>query len=321
MPDLLTEANDGSALGETMRNTYRIYQVDAFTHVRFTGNPAGVVPDAAGLDDAQMQAIARELNNSETAFILPPRGPGHDVHVRFFTPTTEVPVCGHATIASHYVRAIEGTHLQGRVHQLTGAGVLAVDVEPTAPADFRIWMHQREPTFGALLTGEKRRVLLTALRLSDDELGEGPIQIVSTGHSKVMVPLRDRGVLNALAPDLGALAALSQTIGCNGFHAFTLANPDSDTLAHARMFAPAIGIAEDPVTGNANGPLGAYLVQHRLVPHVQLHSGLSGWIRQGEAIGRPGRVRVDVSVDPRGMPNHVRIAGDAVIAFRGELCM
>jgi PhzF family phenazine biosynthesis protein len=303
-----------------MEPSYRIYQVDAFTRTRFTGNPAGVVPDAAGLDEAQMQAIARELNNSETAFILPPRGPDHDVHVRFFTPTTEVPVCGHATIASHYVRAIEGAAVQGTVHQLTGAGVLAVDVEPLERGDFRIWMHQREPVFGDILAGEQRGALLAALHLVDDDLGRGPVQIVSTGHSKVMVPLRDRARLDALAPDLAALASLSRAIGCNGYHAFTLADPAPDTLAHARMFAPAIGIAEDPVTGNANGPLGAYLVQHGLVPSALLSSGLSGWIQQGEAMGRPGRVKVEVAVDAVGRrPTAVRIGGDAVVAFRGEM--
>lgn len=303
-----------------MEHSYRIYQVDAFTRTRFTGNPAGVVPDAAGLDEAQMQAIARELNNSETAFIMPPRGPDHDVHVRFFTPTTEVPVCGHATIASHYVRAIEGVAVQGTLRQLTGAGVLAIDVEPVESGDFRIWMHQREPAFGAVLDGEQRRALLSALHLGEDELGPGPIQIVSTGHSKVMVPLRDRTLLDALAPDLPALATLSRAIGCNGYHAFTLADPDPDTLAHARMFAPAIGIAEDPVTGNANGPLGAYLVQHQLLPLAHPRAGLSGWVTQGEAIGRPGRVKVEVAVDPASLqPTAVRIGGDAVVAFRGEM--
>jgi PhzF family phenazine biosynthesis protein len=303
-----------------MPKSHRIYQVDAFTRTRFNGNPAGVVPDAAGLDEAQMQAIARELNNSETAFILPSRGPDHDVHVRFFTPTTEVPVCGHATIASHYVRAIEGTAVSGRVRQLTGAGVLAIDVEPVGPDDFRIWMHQREPSFGTVLAGAQRRALLDALHLAEGDLGPGLLQIVSTGHSKVMVPLRDRARLDALAPDLAALAALSREIGCNGFHAFTLADPDPGTLAHARMFAPAIGIAEDPVTGNANGPLGAYLVQHRLVLPEMRRAGLSCWIRQGEAIGRPGRVRVEVAVDPASLrPTAVRIGGDAVVAFRGEI--
>lgn len=303
-----------------MAHSYRIYQVDAFTRTRFAGNPAGVVPDAEGLDEAQMQAIARELNNSETAFILPPRDAGHDVHVRFFTPTTEVPVCGHATIASHYVRAIEGQAPRGTVHQLTGAGVLAVDIEPVAEGDFRIWMHQRAPHFGDVLGGRERDALLAALQLGDDDLGPGPIQIVSTGHSKVMVPLRSRALLDALEPDPAALTALSRTIGCNGYHVFTLADPEPEMLAHARMFAPAIGIGEDPVTGNANGPLGAYLVQHRLVPRGLFQSGLSCWVRQGEAMGRPGSVKVEVAVDPATLlPAAVRIGGDAVVAFRAEL--
>ena len=298
----------------------RYLHLDVFTSKLFEGNQLAVFPDPGELTTAQMQAIARELNNSETAFILPPRGSDHDVHVRFFTPTTEVPVCGHATIASHYVRAIEGTAVSGRVRQLTGAGVLAIDVEPAEAGDFRIWMHQREPSFGAVLADAQRRTLLAALHMAEGDLGPGPIQIVSTGHSKVMVPLRDRARLDALAPDLAALAALSRTIGCNGYHAFTLADPAPDTLAHARMFAPAIGIAEDPATGNANGPLGAYLVEHRLVPRSLLQPGLSGWIQQGEAMGRPGRVRVEVAVDPISLaPASVRIGGDAVIAFRGEM--
>lgn len=86
---------------------YTVYQVDAFTRERFKGNPAGVVTKAEGLTDAQMQAIARELNNSETAFIFPPDGPDHEVRIRYFTPTMEVPTCGHATISAHYVRAVE----------------------------------------------------------------------------------------------------------------------------------------------------------------------------------------------------------------------
>lgn len=303
-----------------METTYRVYQVDAFTRTRFAGNPAGVVPDADGLSDAQMQAIARELNNSETAFIFRPCADDHDVHVRFFTPTTEVPVCGHATIAAHHVRAIENRATAGSVRQLTGAGVLQVEIEPAESGDFRIWMHQRAPVFGPRLSGADREALITALGIAEADLGSGPIEIVSTGHSKVMIPLRNRSVLDGLAPDLGALASISRIIGCNGYHLFTLAGPDPGILAHARMFAPAIGIAEDPVTGNANGPLGAYLVQHRLLPTDAFRSGLSCWMRQGEAMGRPGLVQVQVAVDPvRLVPSAVRIGGEAVIAFRTEM--
>jgi PhzF family phenazine biosynthesis protein len=102
---------------------YRLYQVDAFTTERFQGNPAGVVPNADGLTAAEMQVIARELNNSETAFIHPPDAPDHDVLVRFFTPTTEVPSCGHATIAAHYVRAVENALPSCTVVQKIGAGI------------------------------------------------------------------------------------------------------------------------------------------------------------------------------------------------------
>jgi PhzF family phenazine biosynthesis protein len=303
-----------------MEKSLRIYQVDAFTRERLKGNPAGVVPQADGLSDAQMQAIARELNNSETAFIFRPRADDHDVLVRFFTPTVEVPVCGHATIAAHYVRAIEGRANVGMTRQLTGAGVLPVEIEATGDNDFRIWMHQRPPSFGPTLSVVERGRLLAALCLDECMLDRGPIQIVSTGHSKVMVPVRDRTVLDHIKPDFAALAALSRDIGCNGYHLFTLTEPDLGVLAHTRMFAPAIGINEDPVTGNANGPLGAYLVQHQLVPVAIGQSGLSCWIRQGERMGRPGRVKVEVAVDPvRLAPTAVRIGGDAVIAFGSEL--
>jgi len=125
---------------------YRLYQVDAFTTEKFAGNPAGVVPNADGLTDHQMQAIARELNNSETAFICEPLGTNHDVRVRFFTPTTEVPSCGHATIAAHYVRAIENALPTCTVIQKIGAGILPVEVI-RKDTTYQIVMTQAEPAF------------------------------------------------------------------------------------------------------------------------------------------------------------------------------
>src|SRR5687768_7858805 len=118
----------GYRVGAAMPRRYDVYQVDAFTAVRFAGNPAGVVPDASGLSEVEMLAIARELNNSETAFILPADRDDHDVRVRFFTPTTEVPICGHATIAAHWIRAHLGV-TEGITRQLTGAGILPVQIE------------------------------------------------------------------------------------------------------------------------------------------------------------------------------------------------
>ena len=298
--------------------TIKIYQVDAFTTERFKGNPAGVVSQADDLSDTQMQAIARELNNPETAFILSPVAADHDVWIRFFTPTTEVPSCGHATIAAHYVRAIEQRLPSCTVVQKIGIGILPVEVI-AEEGDYRIVMTQGTPEFGVPFSGSQCDDIITALGLTPADLDERcPVQIVSTGHSKVLVGIRSRAVLNALTPDLSQLATISGAIGCNGYFVFTLDSASDGVLSHGRMFAPAIGIPEDPVTGNANGPLGAYLVRHGIVPLEGDTFAFKG--RQGEAIGRPGTVEVAVSLDA-GMLTTVRVAGRAVIAFEGRLQM
>jgi PhzF family phenazine biosynthesis protein len=295
---------------------YRLYQVDAFTTEKFQGNPAGVVANADGLTDAQMQTIAREMRNSETAFVLSPSGPDHDVWIRFFTPTTEVPSCGHATIAAHYVRALEKRLPSSEVIQKIGAGILPVHVLHTGD-DYRVIMTQGEIEFGAPFEESTRDDILAALGLSAADLDERcPVEIVSTGHSKVLVGIRDRETLNALRPRLSRLVQISGEINCNGYFVFVPDVEASDVQAHGRMFAPAIGIAEDPVTGNANGPLGAYLIQHQLVP-VQGRT-FSFKARQGDACGRPGIVEVTVEMK-MGEPKLVRVGGRAVIAFRGEL--
>lgn len=296
--------------------TVKVYQIDAFTTEPFRGNPAGVVPNADGLSVAQMQMIARELNNSETAFILSPTADDHEVWIRFFTPATEVPSCGHATIAAHYARAIEHRLPSCTVMQKIGIGILPVEVV-AEEGDYRIVMTQGTPSFETPLAGSPCDEVVTALGLSPADLDERcPIQIVSTGHSKVMIGVRRRATLDRLQPNLMQLAAISKVIGSNGYFVFTLEPVSDEFLTHGRMFAPAIGIAEDPVTGNANGPLGAYLTHHRLVAIAGDRFEFKG--RQGEAIGRPGTVEVSVDLE-RGVPKAVRVAGRAVIVFEGQL--
>ncbi|MDH7785461.1 PhzF family phenazine biosynthesis protein [Ochrobactrum sp. 19YEA23] len=289
--------------------TYRLYQIDAFTRDRFTGNPAGVVPDATGLSDMQMQEIAREMNVSETAFIFPTKTDGSDMTVRFFTPATEVPICGHATISAHWVRAHEGA-ASGIYMQNTGAGILPVEIERKG-GSIRIWMTQRPATFGDPFDEAINNDIRTALGITDFST-IGPVQIVSTGHSKVMVPLTSTATLHGLSPDLAALSRISEQIGCNGFFTFVLADRSEDVLAHGRMFAPAIGIPEDPVTGNACGPLGAYLARHALIA-VEPGKTTEFTVRQGEAMGRPGLVKVEVHRE--GETFGIRIAGEAVPVF------
>lgn len=294
-----------------------LYQVDSFTRTPFTGNPAGVVLDAEGMAERDILAVARELNNSETAFVLPADGDDHDVRVRFFTPTTEVPTCGHATVAAHYARAVEFDLPAGPLVQKTGTGLLQ-RVEVSYEDGVRIAMRQGRPEFGAELTGAQVDRLVRALGVHTRDLTGGPVQIVSTGHSKVLVELENRQVLDALAPDLAALTDLSAAVGSNGFMVFTRDTGRPDLLTWSRMFAPAIGIAEDPVTGNGHGPLGAYLVHHDLVPLSNGALEFTG--RQGVAMGRPGDVRVRVVSDGDSAGGlDVTISGAAVIAFRGEL--
>ncbi len=293
-----------------------VYQVDSFTTRLFEGNPAGVVPCADGLDEKLMQRIAREMNDSETAFIINREGDGYDIEVRFFTPTREVPICGHATIAAHYVYAREKGIARGTIVQKTRAGILPVEIVEEE-GDKRIVMTQAGIEYGAVLEGAQRDTLLSGLNLSAAEIDRDlPIQIVSTGHSKVMVPIRKRSVLDYIRIDPAVLSGLSAEIGCNGFYAFTFDSGEEGILASGRMFAPAIGIDEDPVTGNANGPLGAYLTRYGKIPKER--SGYTFEIKQGEAIGRTGYMKVHVFSDENG-PALVKISGRACIAFRTEM--
>lgn len=212
-----------------------------------------------------MQQIARELNNSETAFVFQEHHADYDVLVRFFTPTMEVPTCGHATIATHYVRAIEH-QLTGTTNilQKTGAGILPVTVVQK-DSDYQVIMTQGPIEINPILPMTIQEEILNAFGLSvSDCRTDCPMQIVSTGNGKVMIGIHDVAKLNQLRPNMTALIAISQKINCTGYYVFTL-TPDQTTLVHGRMFAPAAGINENPVTGNANGPLSAYLVHHQLV--------------------------------------------------------
>ena len=294
----------------------RVYQIDAFTSQRYQGNPAGVVANAEGLDEAVMQSIARELNNSETAFLLPPRDDSHDVHVRFFSPTVEVPVCGHATVAAHYVLALEGGATGWR-RQLTGAGVQRIETLDHN-GEVRIAIEQGAPSFHPPLEPDLVAELAAALGVGEDALDPRcPPQFVSTGHGKLLVGLRERASLLTLAPDPARLVALGARVGTRGYFAFTLDMPEEgDALTLGRMFAPAIGIAEDPVTGNANGPLGGYLVRHGLLDRSDGERRYRA--RQTTAQGRGGWMDVVVRVED-GAPTGVRIEGRAVECFRTML--
>lgn len=300
-----------------MSKKYYLYQVDAFTEQKFQGNPAGVVLNADGLTEPQMQAIAKELNNSETAFVFSSDSPEYDVQVRFFTPAREVPMCGHATVATHFVRALEQNLPAGRILQKIGAGILPVDLLREKDS-LRIAMTQGKFQLGEPFSQEQRQTLCDALRLPPEQLRQGwPVQSASTGFGKIMVPIRDEAVLDSLNPDWDALCCLSETTGFNGFFVFAPAAQPAEHLFCGRMFAPISGVREDPVTGNANGPLGGYLVHHGfLKPQENRWTHFS--VLQGRAMGRAGTITVEVR-SKNGNPEEIRVSGGAVIVFRTEL--
>jgi PhzF family phenazine biosynthesis protein len=296
-----------------MKKHVRVLLVDAFTATPGTGNRAGVILNASGLSAGEMQAVAAQVNVSECAFVIPEPGNGFDLEVRYFTPAVEVPLCGHATIAAHWARAGELGLTSGRVVARTGAGDLPVDVV-IADGVRKVVMTQGAIEFTPPYDQPTRDAILAALGLTPADLVAGlPVQAVSAGHSKVMVPITSTAALDRLRPDMAALAALSEDIGCNGFFVFAFTPKGDACLTSGRMFAPAIGIDEDPVTGNANGPCGAYLSRHGRLPARERVS-YDG--RQGVAMGKPGVVEVTVRRDGSG-PVLTQVGGTAVSA--GEL--
>jgi PhzF family phenazine biosynthesis protein len=183
--------------------------------------------------------------------------------------------------------------------------------------DYKVIMTQGHFELSPAFDDTSAQRLIADLGLSKSDLDERcPIQIASTGHSKVMIGIKSREKLNSLIPDYQDLADLSKQIKCNGYFVFTFDSNDKDILTYGRMFAPAIGINEDPVTGNANGPLGGYLIQNKIIDIKDNYFEFKG--RQGEAINRLGVVNVKVKIE-NSRPSLIQIKGDAVVIFRTEI--
>lgn len=293
-----------------------MYQIDSFTKEKFKGNPAGVVVNADGLKDYEMQQIARELNNSETAFLFSPDDNDCDGVIRYFTPSIEVPICGHATIAAMYAKALEDNLDSCVLKMKTKVGILPFEIIKEN-GDYQIVMTQGNFEVSPAFDDDTAKKMIDALGLDNTDIDENcPIQIASTGHSKVMIGIKSRAKLNALLPKYNDLADLSKQINCNGYFVFTFDSDSKDILTYGRMFAPAIGINEDPVTGNANGPLGGYLVQNKIVDFKNDLFEFNG--KQGEKIDRLGIVKVRVTIQ-NDKPNLIQIKGDAVVVFKTEI--
>jgi PhzF family phenazine biosynthesis protein len=293
----------------------RLFHVDAFTRERFCGNPAIVVLDADELSEEQMQTIATEVNG-ETAFILDAESGDHDMQVKFFTPRHPVPFVGHATIAAQYVRAKTDGKPRGKLRQRTGAGVVEIEVAEV-DGDLRIAITQNPPSLGPILPDHHRRQVLNALGISSPSLHvDCPLQILAKGGTRLLIGLKSADLLGSLKPDFEELARLTSHVGAEGYFVFALTETNGVVGTESRMFVPALGIPEDPVSGNAHGMLGVYLVNQGLMTPKDGRVVFRG--RQGMWMRRPGTVEVEVESSGK-VAQSVRIVGDAVIVYEAEV--
>lgn len=286
-------------------DTRRALLVDAFTSDPTTGNAAGVVPDADGLTGGQMQAIARELSVSETAFLQP--SGSADRRVRYFTPTQEVDLCGHATVGSHAFLAEDGVVGPGTHSLETNVGVIEVEVTD----DGVVWMTQDAPVVRPQSVDYGR--LGDALGIDpaafEDVGADLPTAWASTGLPFLVVPVNFLEHVGGMDPDMKAVAELTDEYDATGVYAFTFDAIDGDSTLHGRMFAPGAGVPEDPVTGTASGACGAYL---REVGAFDGEMPAEMRFEQGHFANRPGVVRVRVG-------EQVRVGGEAVVSLDGTL--
>jgi PhzF family phenazine biosynthesis protein len=298
----------------------RIFQVDTFTSIRFTGNPAIVVLDADGQNEATLLAVAREFSHGEAAFVFAASAADHDVRLRFFNARKETPFVGHATVAAHAVLLTLGRRTVGICRQHSGTGIIEVGAQveqrasgPETVIEFR----QTVPELDAPLAFKTTLRVAEALRLPATQLHEVmPARIARKGSSRLLVPIADHRYLEQVSPNFETLIELGSELGTEGFFLFAV-NRDSDEIwTESRMFCPALGIPEDPVSGNAHAMLAAYLWD--LGQFGKKSTTFMG--RQGYQMKRPGQVRVRLDID-KGSLIAAHIAGTAIIVSEGTLAL
>lgn len=284
----------------------KVYTLNAFTDDVSGGNPAGVVLDADNLSKNQMQDIAKKVGFSETAFVM--KSDVADFRVRFFTPSNEVDLCGHATIATFKLLLLKGLIHTGSYKQETLAGILSVE----ALADGGILMEQSIPQYFDIIgPSEIAKSLGIDVADIDDKL---PIQVVSTGLKDIIVPVKSLTILKNLKPDFEAITSISKQYDSTGYHVFT-----TDSISGAdcacRNFAPLYDIDEEAATGTASGALSSYLFKYK----VLVDSAYTRIVfEQGYYMNSPSRIIASLHIENDAI-THVYVGGNAVVT--GEMDM
>jgi trans-2,3-dihydro-3-hydroxyanthranilate isomerase len=299
--------------------TYRYLHYDVFTDTRFEGNQLAVFPEPAGLTADDMHRIAREMNFSESTFVFPAEAAGTDVRMRIFTPGEELPIAGHPTIGTTFALVHEAVIKPGQARFVFGLGVgpTPVSLEWKGNALDFAWMTMPLPVFAEEISD--RVAFARSLGVQPADLTKAPVQVVSCGNRFLYAPLASRAAVDRVAIDRAAYTACLRGAGIEEVPVFILTlepgATGTDETIYSRMLAPGFGIAEDPATGSAGGPLGAYLFRHRLVPRERLTHFVN---LQGVAMQRPSRIHVSIEATGDEI-SRVRVGGRSVLVGEGTL--
>jgi trans-2,3-dihydro-3-hydroxyanthranilate isomerase len=272
----------------------RYVVADVFTDTALTGNQLAVFTDGRDVDEELMQRLAKEMNFSETVFVLPPEADGH-ARIRIFTPVTELPFAGHPVLGSAYVLA--GPMQLGEIKLETGAGVVPIALEREGARISFGWMRQPIPEYGPFAEADAVQELL-GIR------SQLPVELYRQGPGFAYFEVESKDALAALSPDFGALGRITDY----GISCFA----GSGSGWKTRMFAPTSGVPEDPATGSAAGPLAMHLARHGRIAF-----GDEIEISQGDEIGRPSKLHARVTGNADAVET-IEVGGSAVIVARGE---
>ncbi|MFX0195455.1 MAG: PhzF family phenazine biosynthesis protein [Candidatus Hodarchaeota archaeon] len=313
---------------------YRFLHVDVFTEVRFGGNQLAVLVDGQSLSTEEMQKIALEMNFSETTFILPTESTEANWKVRIFTPRSEIPFAGHPTLGTAFVLAQEGMvklkEPKTTINLEMGVGIIPVELDVVNKKIGFIQMRQQNPTYGQRLSQPVRIAEALSIDIHEVEETGLPVEVVSCGLPFLYVPIKSLHAVEQMRPDFALLGNICEEMGARGAFIFTqdIVQPAStnslgtvsdkefaDLRVHSRMFAPGVGVYEDPATGSASGPLGCYLVKNGVIPPKPIVKIIS---EQGNEIERPSTLYIEIRMVDNEIVD-VRVGGYVIPVAEGTL--
>lgn len=307
---------------DSSKNWLQFYQVDVFTSDPFGGNPLAVFPSGGELSEREFQQIAREMNLSETVFVLPPTDPKAAAKVRIFTPFHEIPFAGHPVLGTFYVLGIlKRLDLQEPVTKVLyecNLGLYGLELIVLKNQIEQVVMSQPPPQFIEVLQQlEIVYEIAKALGIHKSLIADTlcPVEVVSTGLPVLIVPIRTLTAVKSIEVNRSAVLEICDRVGANGIMVFTTMTVEENASVHTRMFADPIGIPEDPATGSASGALGAYLVKNGV---VEVGPTTEVVMEQGYEIDRPSRILVQIFSDD-DVIKEIKVGGQVVMVAEGKM--